>query len=158
VVPVKEVVRLSILLASSTGLAFGVNILSARPVPVLNGADAARRPAKAARMTIKALREAWKAGQSVALLDVRSARDYRAGHPARALHAPAEQFQERYWSQGLGTALKAADRIVVLCSSERCPAGDQVAELLKGLGHPAVQVLEGGWEVYETSGLEIVRP
>jgi rhodanese-related sulfurtransferase len=155
---VKEVVRLSILLASSTGLALAVNAFSARPVPVLSGADAAKRPARAARISIEALREAWKGGRGVALLDVRSERDYRAGHPARALHAPAELFQERYWSQGLGTALRAAEGIVVLCSSERCPAGDQVAELLKGLGHPTAQVLEGGWEVYEKSGLEIVRP
>jgi rhodanese-related sulfurtransferase len=156
--PKSEAWRFLILLASSAGLGLGVNALSPDGVPVFRGPDKNGGPPRAFRMTAAAFESALRSGRSLALIDVRSDEAFGTGHPPAAFHAQASHFMDQYSRLSLGSVLKAAEGVVVLCDSDRCSSGDQVAEMLDALGHRPVYVLEGGWEKYRTSGLQIVRP
>jgi rhodanese-related sulfurtransferase len=157
VVPRGESPRFLILLCCSAGLSLAINAVSPQGVALFAGPGNPSVILKAPRMSLDAFGALVKAGRSPALIDVRSDEAYSSGHPRGAFHAPASQFMDHYSRLGLGSVLKAAQGVVVLCDSDRCSSGDQVAEMLVALGHHPIFVLEGGWEKYRASDLEVVR-
>ena len=149
-----DLLRLACILAVTSVLGIGANALSRRPVPLLAADGPGALPDRASRISVNRLRRELGSGRALFLLDVRSSEGFKADHAPQALNAPAPEFLDRYRELGLSSVLKAADGVVVICEGGDCSAGDRVAKLLQGLGHPEVRVLEGGWEAYLRGGLE----
>jgi rhodanese-related sulfurtransferase len=76
-------------------------------------------------------------------LDAREPEDYAAGHIARSLLLPFEQF-DTYWPAVEGQLPKDRD-IVIYCSGAECELSLFLARHLRGLGYGKVSVFYGGW-------------
>ena len=152
-----DLLRVLGILVGSSALGLLANAFTRRPVPILAPDGPGAWEDRAPRLGVAELKRALSAGRPVAILDVRSDASYDSGHPAAAFHTPWDRFLEHYARLGLRETLREADPIVVLCDSESCSAGDEVARRLKTLGHDRATVLLGGWPSYRDSGLEIKR-
>lgn len=82
-----------------------------------------------------------KAG--VLFLDARKKDVFEAGHIPGAIHLGRASFEADY--PALETRLKAADTLVVYCTSRQCEDSSLVATRLDQAGYKSVLVFEGGW-------------
>ncbi|MGV4981044.1 rhodanese-like domain-containing protein [Streptomyces sp. NRAIS4] len=83
------------------------------------------------------------------LLDVREPDEWRAGHAPGAVHLPLTAL-----AAGAGLPAEAQARpVVVICRSGR--RSRQAAELLRGMGVEAVDVM-GGMQEWAGAGLPVV--
>jgi len=146
----RDLGRIGVILFGASVLGLLANALSAHPVSLRPSGIAFRAP----RISAAELKEAWAGGKALLLLDVRSDASFREGHASQAIHAPAPTFLDHYRRLGLANVLRAAQGVVVACEGGDCSAGDDVAKLLKELGHPEVRVLDGGWPAGRRVGLE----
>jgi rhodanese-related sulfurtransferase len=153
----RDLGRVMVILAAASAIGLATNALALRPVPILDGKGPGAWPERERRMTVQELERGWRRGRALLLLDVRAEDAFEHGHPRHALHAPATDFARHYSRLGLSSVLKAAEGVVVMCGSDACPQADRVAKELRELGHPALWVLQGGWEAYQLSGLEDVE-
>ena len=152
-----DLLRAVAIAAVAVVLGLVTNALNEKPVPVLAHDGPGAPPEKAPRISPEKLASALNAGRAVIILDVRNAEPFRGGHPAEALNLPYASFAEHYQQLNLSTRLRAAEQIVLLCESERCPSADRAAKLLAQLGHTGIVVLHGGWEAYRAAGLPVER-
>lgn len=92
-----------------------------------------------------------QAGQTLVLLDVRHADEYRDGHIAGALNIPVEQLAARYTALGV----PRDQEIVVYCVSGRRAARAQ--EMLQAQGYSHVRLLDGSINAWRQQELPLVR-
>ena len=147
---------LGILIASAI-LGLAVNALSDKPVPLFDKKGPGAPPERATRMSVSNLKEALDAKKAILLLDVRHPDKFQTAHPTGAKNAPAEEFLEYYSKLNLANLLRAAEEVIVLCDSEQCPSADRVAKTLRTFKHENVNVLQDGWNAYQSSGLPIEK-
>ena len=76
-------------------------------------------------------------------IDARKKEVFEAGHIPGAIHLGRSSFEADY--PALETRLKAADTLVVYCTSRQCEDSSLVATKLEQLGYKSVLVFEGGW-------------
>jgi rhodanese-related sulfurtransferase len=152
-----DLLRLALLTGGASLLGLAVNAGRQSPIPLMAVDGPGALPARAERITVEEWRRAMDQGRPWLLLDVRRAEAFQAEHAPWALSVPATSFVEAYQRLNLGSALKAAERVVVLCESASCPAGDRAAKTLAELGHAETRVLQGGWESYVKAGLPRVK-
>lgn len=152
-----EILRALAIFAAASILALGTNALSDKPVPLLATNGPGARPDRGPRISIAELKADLAAKKAILLIDVRHEEHFAAAHPAGAKNAPAENFLEAYSRLNLATLARAAEEVVVLCDSEKCPNADRVAKTLSTFKHDNVRVLQDGWDAYEKSGLPIEK-
>jgi rhodanese-related sulfurtransferase len=92
--------------------------------------------------------EAWgRARKGAHLIDVRSEREFAAGHPKGARHLPPERIKSG------DTGLTFSDEILVVCLSGHRSAGE--AKRLAGLGYTNVANVQGGLLAWKRAGLPV---
>jgi rhodanese-related sulfurtransferase len=92
--------------------------------------------------------EAWaRARKGAQLIDVRSAREFAAGHPKGARHLPPESIT----TGDIGLA--PDDEILVVCLSGHRSAAQ--AKRLAGMGFTNVANVKGGLLAWQRAGLPI---
>ena len=79
----------------------------------------------------------------VVFIDARKAGEFKHGHIPEALHLGRSSFEADY--PAMEARLKAADTLVVYCTSRQCEDSSIVATRLSQLGYESVLVFEGGW-------------
>ena len=78
----------------------------------------------------------------VAFIDARKAGEFEHGHIPGAVRIGRSSFEADY--PAMETQLKAADTLVVYCTSRQCEDSSVVATRLSQLGYAGVLVFEGG--------------
>jgi rhodanese-related sulfurtransferase len=97
-------------------------------------------------ITVTGLKDAIASGQSLQLIDVRTASEYAGGHIPCAINIPMDQFEARRKD------LRPAADIVLICK-----AGSRAQMVAGWMGsNSAVRVLQGGTEAWKQNGLELV--
>ena len=94
------------------------------------------------RLTVDELELRRAAGQSVAVVDVRSRREYVAGHVPGAVHMP-------FW-QALWAPLPDAATVVLYCGHGPRAGVAHAALRLRGVGHACL--LGGHWTGWRRAG------
>ncbi len=79
------------------------------------------------------------------LLDVRSRREFEAGHLRGAINIPIDELSDRL------TELPRDYRVVTYCRGPYCLVADEAAELLRANGFEVAR-LEGGWPEWQSEG------
>jgi len=79
----------------------------------------------------------------VVFIDARKKYEFKHGHIPEALHLGRSSFEAVY--PAMENRLKAADTLVVYCTSRQCEDSSIVATRLSQLGYESVLVFEGGW-------------
>jgi rhodanese-related sulfurtransferase len=102
------------------------------------------------KMTPAELRRRWRAGEEVALLDVREEGPYSLAHPFFAVSVPLSQIELRIG--GLVPRLTAS--VVVYDNGEGF--SERAAARIAALGYADISVLDGGLEAYARVG-EVFR-
>lgn len=148
-------VRTAVLvLAASVLAALGVNAL--RPEGLqLFGPTGTTTPAVRS-LDLAELRRHLSLGTAV-LVDVRSPKDYAAGHVTGALNIPAAP-QGAYLSRVLEW-LSPDELVILYCQSPTCGYSRDLAEVLLGHGFLAerIRIFEGGWQELESApGIPVV--
>lgn len=90
------------------------------------------------------------AGETFALVDVRSAEAYAQGHARGAIHMPYRDIAERAPRE-----IPAGTPVVVYCWSPGCNAGAKGAVEFARLGY-SVREMIGGFEYWAREGLPVV--
>ena len=92
--------------------------------------------------------DAWDRTRNGAhLVDVRSAREFAAGHPKGARHLPPESIKAG------DTGLASDDEILVVCLSGHRSAGE--AKRLAAMGYTNVANVKGGLLAWRRAGLPV---
>jgi len=99
-------------------------------------------------ITPDALRERLASGELLYVLDVRSGKEYVAGHIVDARFCSATQVQ--FAADALIGVPNA--QVVVLCDGD--VRATVTASILKGMGYPKVAVLDGGYPAWCARGFE----
>jgi phage shock protein E len=95
------------------------------------------------------LAERIAAGEAPAILDVRSAAEYRAGHLPGAIHVPHDELGERLAE----LPFARTDEVAVHCQSGRRAA--LAREVLTDAGFTRVRDLEGHWAAWQAADLPV---
>ncbi|HHM04650.1 MAG TPA: rhodanese-like domain-containing protein [Gammaproteobacteria bacterium] len=95
------------------------------------------------------LLKAIEEGRAPAIVDVRSLREYRAGHVPGALHIPFYALPPRYEEAGL----KKSEPVVVYC--QHGPRAGFAKLSLKSRSYEQVLYLEGHMSAWQQSGLPV---
>jgi thiosulfate/3-mercaptopyruvate sulfurtransferase len=112
---------------------------------------------------------ASRAAGTVTILDVRAASDYRRGHVPGAIRIDWTDFREGWGRTGklpwdleglarrLGDLGVDSDRPAVVYGNARQSWGEEgrIVWMLAYLGHPRVQLLDGGWEAWRAAELPV---
>ena len=80
---------------------------------------------------------------AVIFVDAREPEDYAAGHIARALLLPFEQF-DTYWP-AVEEKLPKDSEIVIYCSGAECELSLFLARHLREIGYTKLSIFYGGW-------------
>jgi rhodanese-related sulfurtransferase len=99
------------------------------------------------RISSDALLEAMEQGPAPHILDVRTTKEYAAGHVPGAIHIPYHQLWRRHAELSAGKA----DLIVVYCSHG--PRAGLAKLQLWALGYEKVAYLQGQMSVWKRNGL-----
>ena len=92
--------------------------------------------------------QAWaRVRKGAHLIDVRSAREFAAGHPKGARHLPPENIKAG------DTGLALGDEILVVCLSGHRSAGE--AKRLVAMGYTNVANVKGGLLAWQRAGLPV---
>jgi rhodanese-related sulfurtransferase len=92
--------------------------------------------------------EAWdRARKGALLVDVRSEREFAAGHPKGARHLPPESIKAG------DTGLAPDDEILVVCLSGHRSSGE--AKRLAAMGYTNVANVKGGLLAWQRAGLPV---
>lgn len=141
--------------ASALGLA--TNALSSKPVPLLDPQGPGALPEPGPRILgIELLEELRTNPQGILMIDARSDELLAEGAPAGSVRMTPETLVEDLTQKK--PLFDAARLLVVVCDSDMCPRGDDIAKQLKDLGYANVKVFEGGWPAYKESGLGLQGP
>lgn len=79
----------------------------------------------------------------ILFIDARKLGEYKHAHIPAAVHLGRSSFETDY--PAMENRLKAADTLVVYCTSRQCEDSSIVATRLSQLGYESVLVFEGGW-------------
>jgi rhodanese-related sulfurtransferase len=94
--------------------------------------------------------EAWaRTRRGAHLVDVRSAREFAAGHPKAARHLPPESIKAG------DTGLAPDDEILVVCLSGHRSAGE--AKRLAAMEYTNVANVSGGLQAWQRAGLPVTK-
>ncbi len=96
------------------------------------------------------LRQMWRTGEEVALIDVREEGPYSEAHPFFAVNLPLGEIEMRM----LDLVPRMTAPVVVFDNGENIAA--QAAKRIEALGYKNVSILEGGLEAYRAVG-EVFR-
>ncbi len=91
------------------------------------------------------------ADPGVIFLDARDPEDYRAGHIARSIALPFEEF-DQYWPD-VEPQLPRDREIVAYCSGAECELSLFLARHLRTLGYTKLSIFFGGWSKWQEQGL-----
>lgn len=93
--------------------------------------------------------QARKAGEDIALVDVRSAEAWRQGRAVGAIHLPRTEIAER-----AAELIPAGTPVVVYCWSPGCNAATKAGLEFARLGYPVKEML-GGFEYWAREGYPV---
>jgi rhodanese-related sulfurtransferase len=97
-------------------------------------------------------REMWDSGTTL-FFDARKPEDFEAGHIAKALNLPAEQFEEQY--PKVAPLLTPESPIIVYCDGEECDLSHRLVEQLRPQGYTNVLILSNGWTAWHAAGYPV---
>ncbi len=152
------------------GVGFGVNRMSANPLPTMYQTPEQRFDAQLTRLVAAPpfpitpnltvnLDEFHSAvsGHSTTILDARPSVFYERGHVPGALNLARDDFAKDY--SRLAPVLKPdLDKpIIVYCAGGECHDSKMVAGALLALGFSKVRVFTGGWDEWSAAGLPTVK-
>ncbi len=89
----------------------------------------------------------------VIFLDARDPEDYEAGHIARAVLLPFEQFDA--WWPTVEERLSKDREIVTYCSGADCELSLFLARHLRGLGYTKISIFFGGWLKWQNEKMPV---
>ena len=113
--------------------------------PFRHGASAPASPP-----AIDVAEAAARARKGAHLVDVRSGREFAAGHPKGARHLPPESIKAG------DTGLARDDEILVICLSGHRSASE--AKRLAAMGFTNVANVTGGLLAWQRAGLPVTKP
>jgi rhodanese-related sulfurtransferase len=119
-------------------------------MPLQISAATTKRPGGLNRVTALELRRRWRAGEEVALLDVREEGPYSLAHPFFAVSLPLSQIELRI----LDLIPRLSAPIVVYDDGEGYAV--RAAARLATIGYSDISILEGGLAAYARNG-EVFR-
>jgi rhodanese-related sulfurtransferase len=94
----------------------------------------------------------WAGGVTI-FLDARSPLDFAAGHIARAINLPVEQFPDYY--PKVAPMLAMDSSIVVYCDGKECELSHRLADQLRQMGYSNVHILSNGWTEWSKAGYAV---
>jgi rhodanese-related sulfurtransferase len=89
--------------------------------------------------------------KSGVLLDARGAKYFAKTHIPGAINLPVNDFARAY--EAVREKLRPDQRIVIYCSSLRCPDSAKLKGKLEKLGYTRVEVFKGGLAAWWKAGL-----
>ena len=107
------------------------------------------------RVTPEFVNNRMAAGMPVHMLDVRSTREFNAGHARGALSLPMEQLGVAEINKLIGPAAGQAEPLYLICAAGF--RAHQAAEKLKNDGLSKLLVIDGGTQAWEQQGLPMQR-
>jgi len=107
-------------------------------------------------VTIRQLHAAQLRGESPALLDVRSAAEYRAGHIPGAQHIPIEELVPDAVPRKFNRpSVGSNETLYITCQAG--PRAQRAAERLRHAGYTNLALIEGGTQAWEKAGFPLKR-
>lgn len=152
-----DLARAAGIVAVACALGLTTNALSLKPVPLLDPKGPGALPEPGPRILgIELMEEIRTNPQGILLIDARSDELLGEGAPAGAVRMTPETLVEDLTQKK--PLFDSARLMVVVCDSDMCPRGDDIAMQLEQFGYGNVKVFEGGWPAYKESGLGIQGP
>ncbi len=106
-------------------------------------------------ITLAEAEELYTGGGAV-FVDARSRADFSAGHIPSAKNFPFEEAKGEALREFMA-GIPQGKNLVIYCSGEDCPAGLDLALLLRDQGLKGVRVFMGGWDEWRAAGLPAER-
>jgi rhodanese-related sulfurtransferase len=94
--------------------------------------------------------------KNVTIVDVRAAKDFKAGHVPSAINIPWDENNNFEGSETEFSGLRKDGYNYVYCYSSACPVAARAAVKFASLGYP-VKEIEGGIDAWKTSGLPMKK-
>lgn len=152
-----DLVRALGIVAAACALGLATNALSSKPVPLLDPKGPGALPEPGPRILgMELLEEIRTNPQGILMLDARDDELLAEGAPVGSVRITPETLAKDLAAHQ--ALFDAARLLVVVCDSDLCPRGDDVAQQLGQFGYKNVKVFEGGWPAYKDSGLGIQGP
>ena len=133
---------------------FGLNFISAKPVPWIyeprKSLDLAG--VKVLLIDEKQAREFLESSETV-FVDSRKQDDYVKSHVKGGIFLPPDDVQERFVS--VEPLLSQDSRIVLYCYGPECDMAEQVAEFLIQLGYKNLAIMSVGFPAWENAGYPV---
>ncbi|MCK6471275.1 MAG: hypothetical protein L6R28_05975 [Planctomycetes bacterium] len=145
------------IVAVACALGLATNALSSKPMPLLDPKGPGALPEPGPRILgIELMEELRTNPQGILMIDARSDELLAEGAPVGAVRMTPETLVEDLRQKK--PLFDAARLLVIVCDSDKCPRGDDIAMQLMQFGYATVKVFDGGWPAYKDSGLGIQGP
>lgn len=106
-------------------------------------------------VAVNELRE-WQKAERAVIFDVRPNLFYQIGHIPGSHSLQIKVFEQDYQihKTRIEDAMRQGREIVIYCAGPNCPDASKVAMRLQKMEYRNLSVFEGGWDVWDHSGLE----
>jgi rhodanese-related sulfurtransferase len=145
-------IRACLIVVVGTALGLLANTVSPRRIAWITPPKPVVQPEQL--LSLEQARELWGASTAF-FLDARAPDDYAAGHIARALSLPADDFEKHF--PNLAPLLAPDSLLVVYCDGSECELSHRLADRLKQLDFQQIRILTNGWTVWTNASLPVEK-
>ncbi|MDY0163590.1 rhodanese-like domain-containing protein [Desulfobotulus sp.] len=149
----KSLWQIPLILAISTFLALGINLLRKDGLPLFKTPEALLE-ASGETLSMEEAIHLFRKNQAV-FVDARDKRDYDQGRIAGARLLAYDDFDNHIADFFEEVAPETS--LVVYCDGRHCDLSHGVARLLREFGYERVKVLVNGWSLWQEAGLPVER-